>query len=91
LLSIQLPALQAYHQRISGSLDAFENLSSAFARAIPGALSGNTRGGAHFDQSKLTGGEAGLARLIKAQLSAAWLVAALKGWADEPVRRFARL
>ena len=38
-----------------------------------------------MDQTKLTGGKAGLERLIKAQLSASWTVAALKAWADDTV------
>jgi hypothetical protein len=87
LVQIQLPTLLTYHQRINGSLDAFESLSSAFARHIPGALSGGTRSGVHFDQAQLTSGEAGLGRLIKANLSAEWVVQAMKGWADETVSR----
>ncbi|ORY33806.1 TIP-1 family-domain-containing protein [Naematelia encephala] len=83
LTSIQLPILAAYHGRISGSLDAFENLSSAFVRAVPGALSGNTRSGVHIDQTKLTSGSAGLERLIKACVSGAWILAALRTWADD--------
>jgi hypothetical protein len=50
-------------------------------------LAGNTRSGVHIDQTKLTGGKAGLERLIKAQLSASWTVAALKAWADDTVNQ----
>ena len=85
LTNIQLPLLASYQSRISGSLDAFETLSSAFVRAVPGALAGNTRSGVHIDQAKLTGGEAGLDRLIKAFLSAEWIVQALKSWRDDVV------
>ena len=85
LIAIQLPLLGSYLARISGSLDAFETLSSAFVRAVPGALAGNTRSGAHFDQSKLTSGKAGMERLIKANLSASWILSALRSWADDPV------
>lgn len=74
-----------YHSRVSGSLDAFETLSSAFVRAVPGALSGNTRGGIHVDQSRLTGGVECLAKLIKAALSAGWIMQALREWADDMV------
>lgn len=84
--TIQLPLLQTYHSRVSGSLDAFETLSSAFIRAVPGALSGNTRGGIHVDQSKVTGGLEGLGRLVKADLSAAWILRAMQTWADDIVR-----
>ncbi|KAL9939695.1 hypothetical protein V8E36_001512 [Tilletia maclaganii] len=37
---IQLPLLRAYADRLTRSLDAFESLSSAFARAMPGAIEG---------------------------------------------------
>ncbi|WWD15898.1 hypothetical protein CI109_100322 [Kwoniella shandongensis] len=83
LLSIQLPILTAYHLRISSSLDAFESLSSAFVRAVPGALSGNTRSGIHIDQTKLTSGKAGLERLLKAWLSGKWLDEGMRKWADD--------
>ena len=85
LTTIQLPLLDNYLSRISGSLDAFESLSSAFARVVPGALSGNTRSGVHIDQTKLTGGTAGLARLMKALISAEWITSALRVWADDVV------
>ncbi|KAE8232754.1 hypothetical protein CF326_g2214 [Tilletia indica] len=37
---IQLPLLRAYADRLTRSLDAFESLSKAFARAMPGAIEG---------------------------------------------------
>ncbi|WWC90049.1 uncharacterized protein L201_004981 [Kwoniella dendrophila CBS 6074] len=83
LLSIQLPILQAYQTRISGSLDAFETLSSAFVRVVPGALSGNTRSGVHIDQAKLTSGKNGLERLMKAWLSGQWIEEGMKRWEDD--------
>jgi hypothetical protein len=87
LTTIQLPMLMAYHSRVTGSLDAFETLSSAFVRAVPGALSGNTRGGVHVDPAKVTGGTAGLTKLVKAGLSAGWVLEALRAWSDDPVSR----
>ncbi|WVW83112.1 hypothetical protein I302_105130 [Kwoniella bestiolae CBS 10118] len=83
LLSVQLPILQAYQTRISGSLDAFETLSSAFVRAVPGALAGNTRSGIHIDQAKLTSGKNGLERLMKAWLSGQWIQEGMRRWGDE--------
>ncbi|WWD01416.1 hypothetical protein V866_008360 [Kwoniella sp. B9012] len=83
LLSVQLPILQAYQTRISGSLDAFETLSSAFVRAVPGALAGNTRSGVHIDQAKLTSGKNGLQRLMKAWLSGQWIQEGMTKWGDE--------
>lgn len=83
LTKIQLPLLSSYHGRINASLEAFETLSSAFVRAVPGALA-NSRAGINYDQSRLTGGTSGLQRLLKALLSARWILAALKIWADDP-------
>lgn len=85
LNTIQLPTLNTYLSRIWGSLDAFESLSSAFVRVVPGALTGNTRSGIHVDQKATTGGVAGLERLVKARLSAGWIETALRGWADDVV------
>lgn len=85
LTTIQLPLLATYLSRVSGSLDAFESLSSAFVRVVPGALAGNTRSGVHIDQTKLTSGQAGLERLIKANLSAAYVLSALRVWSDDLV------
>ncbi|WVR05282.1 hypothetical protein IAU60_002294 [Kwoniella sp. DSM 27419] len=83
LLAVQFPQLVTYHSRVSGSLDAFENLSSVFVRAVPGALAGNTRSGIHIDQAKLTTGKNGLERLIKAWLSGRWVAEAMRKWADD--------
>ncbi|EIW69690.1 hypothetical protein M231_06298 [Tremella mesenterica] len=83
LTTIQLPLLSTYHRRISSSLDAFESVSSAFVRAVPGALA-NSRSGIVYDQSALTAGKQGLERLLKGLLSVDWVLEALKGWADDP-------
>ncbi|TXT04871.1 hypothetical protein VHUM_03954 [Vanrija humicola] len=78
LRTIQLPTLAAYYSRVSGSLDAFETLSSAFVRAVPGAL-----GARPTPDSRVTAGTAGLERLIKAHVSAEYLVAALRSWSND--------
>ncbi|XAO24018.1 hypothetical protein I312_102808 [Cryptococcus bacillisporus CA1280] len=82
LLTVQFPILTTYQARISGSLDAFESLSSAFARVVPGALSGNTRSGINIDQRALTSGKIGVERLVKALLSSDWVAEAMRKWAD---------
>ncbi|KIR53163.1 hypothetical protein I315_04199 [Cryptococcus gattii Ru294] len=82
LLTVQFPILTTYRARISGSLDAFESLSSAFARVVPGALSGNTRSGINIDQRALTSGKIGVERLVKALLSSDWVAEAMRKWAD---------
>lgn len=77
LLRIQLPILSAYHARVAGSLDAFETLSSAFVRVVPGAL-----GSRPGTDARLSGTQ-GLDRLIKAHVSADFLLSALRGWSDD--------
>jgi hypothetical protein len=49
------------------------------------------RGGIHVDQRSLTGGVEGLGRLIKAYLSAGWVLGSMREWADDPVCLFTRL
>lgn len=75
---VQLPLLAAYHARVAGSLDAFEGLSSAFARAVPGALSQRA------PDARLSG-TAGLERLLKAYVSADYILLALRAWSDDVV------
>jgi hypothetical protein len=89
LLSVQLPLLNLYHGRISSSLDAFETLSSAFVRAVPGALNvslgGKEEGGVHVDTRKLTSGVEGVQRLCKALLSAKYIELSMEAWGEELV------
>ncbi|PFH54769.1 hypothetical protein AMATHDRAFT_134611 [Amanita thiersii Skay4041] len=87
LVTVQLPILDVYHSRIASSLEAFEMLSSAFLRAVPGALSvsfgGKEESGVNLDTHRLTGGVEGVQRLCKAFLSATFMEVTLKGWAEE--------
>ncbi|KAF5356120.1 hypothetical protein D9756_004054 [Leucocoprinus leucothites] len=85
LISIQLPILDSYLGRITSSLDAFETLSSAFVRAVPGALSlGNKgEGSVNVNTQNLTSGIGGIQRLCKALLSAAHVEFALESWAED--------
>jgi hypothetical protein len=91
LLAVQLPVLEYYHARIQSSLDAFETLSSAFVRAVPGALGlGGNSGVASGDSrakdgSRLTRGVEGVERLCKALLSAAYVKVAMEDWGEELV------
>ncbi len=72
LISVQLPILELYHGRILSSLDAFETLSSALVRAVPGALGVNLGGkedsSVNIDTRSLTSGVSGVQRLCKAFL-----------------------
>lgn len=80
LSEIQLPLLRAYQQRITRSLDAFESLSSAFARAIPGGIDSST--GMPLGDQDMVRGLRGLSRLLKALLSATHVHEALRQWQD---------
>lgn len=84
LIAIQIPILEHYHTRISGSLDAFETLSSSIMRAVPGALA--VQAGRHSETKQLTSGVDGLQRLIKAFVSARWITLAMQEWGESLVR-----
>lgn len=90
LISVQLPLLEYYHTRVLSSLDAFETLSSAFVRAVPGALGVNiggsgSEGSVKVDTGRLTSGVDGVQRLCKALVSAKFVEAAMEGWGEELV------
>lgn len=81
--SIQLPLLRTYQQRLTRSLDAFEGLSSAFARAIPGGIEPGT--GLPTGDADMVRGLRGLSRLLKAYLSALHVHTALRKWSEKSV------
>ncbi|KAJ7356913.1 TIP-1 family-domain-containing protein [Mycena albidolilacea] len=86
LINVQIPILENYYGRILASLDAFETLSSAFVRAVPGALAvslGRDNGSVKVDARRLTDGVEGVQRLCKAWLSARYVEAAMEGWGEE--------
>ncbi|KAJ6604224.1 TIP-1 family-domain-containing protein [Mycena vulgaris] len=87
LITVQIPLLENYYGRILSSLDAFETLSSAFVRAVPGALSvslgGRDEGAVKVDTRRLTDGVEGVQRLCKAWLSARYIETAMDGWGEE--------
>jgi len=90
LISVQLPLLEYYHARIFSSLDAFETLSSAFVRAVPGGLGvsmsgGGAEGSVKVDTGRLTSGVDGIQRLCKALVSARFIEEAMEGWGEELV------
>ncbi|KAG2368779.1 TIP-1 family-domain-containing protein [Suillus spraguei] len=80
LIHVQLPIVEQYYSRVSSSLDAFETLSSALVRAVPGALGVE---GTKTDSRKLTGGVEGSQRLCKALLSARYVESAMQRWGEE--------
>ena len=90
LISVQLPLLEYYHDRISSSLDAFETFSSVFVRAVPGSLGVSLgreeEAGVNVDTKRLTSGVEGVQRLSKALVSAKFLGMAMEAWGEELVR-----
>jgi RAD50-interacting protein 1 len=69
-------------------VDAFETLSSAFVRAVPGALGASLTGkeeGVHVDTRKLMSGVEGVQRLCKAVLSAKYIEISMERWGEELV------
>lgn len=80
LIHVQLPIVEQYYSRVSSSLDAFETLSSALVRAVPGALGVE---GTKTDSRKLTAGVEGSQRLCKALLSARYVESSMQRWGEE--------
>lgn len=79
LLSLHLPMLSSYAQRITSSLDAFESLS--FGSILPGALA---------EGRAATAGVGGITRLIRAGVSAKWMGDKCADWGEEAVSVDAR-
>lgn len=87
-MSVQLPILEMYQGRITSALDAFESISFAFIRAVPGALSvglAGHEGHVNVNARNLTSGVEGVQRLCKALLSATYIHASLEAWTEEVV------
>ncbi|KAJ4476586.1 TIP-1 family-domain-containing protein [Lentinula aciculospora] len=89
LLSMQIPLLELYLGRLASSLDAYETLSSALVRAVPGAL-GVSLGmkedhssSVNVDAGKFTSGVEGVQRLCKALLSSRSIEAAMEAWGED--------
>lgn len=82
-----MPILDSYLSRVTSSLDAFETLSLAFVRAVPGALNLANKGDGvvSVNTQNLTSGIEGIQRLCKALLSAAHIELALEGWTEDVV------
>lgn len=87
LVTIQLPLLEMYQSRVSSSLDAFETLSSAFVRAVPGALGRDPSRGGGDSTKRLTSGVEGVQRLCKALISAKYVLNAMDTWGEDLVCR----
>lgn len=85
LAIVQLPILRSYAQRLTRSLDAFESLSSAFARAMPGEIvpgTGSSSLVSGSSDSDMVQGLRGLGRLVKALLSAQYVCTELERWSE---------
>jgi hypothetical protein len=78
LLSLHLPLLVSYAQRITSSLDAFESLSFGL---LPGALATTTAA---------TAGVGGIVRLVRAGVSARWMSEKCAEWGEDAVSLWIR-
>ncbi|CEH18029.1 ER to golgi transport protein/RAD50-interacting protein 1 [Ceraceosorus bombacis] len=78
-LAIQDDLLSTYHQRLTRSLDAFESLSGAFARALPGGIASQDSS----SESDMVRGLRGSSRLLKAFLSSLYVVETLRRLSEE--------
>ncbi|PWN24507.1 hypothetical protein BDZ90DRAFT_263345 [Jaminaea rosea] len=80
LSALHLPLLRSYAQRLTRSLDAFESLSSAFARSLSVPGGGVDASGVALGDSSesMVRGLRGLSRLLKAGLSARGVL----GWLE---------
>lgn len=80
LSALHLPLLRSYAQRLTRSLDAFESLSSAFARSLSVPGGGVDASGVALGDSSesMVRGLRGLGRLLKAGLSARGVL----GWLE---------
>ncbi|CAG8727016.1 937_t:CDS:2, partial [Acaulospora morrowiae] len=74
LVDIQAALLEAYAKRIDSSVDAFENLSYSFVRAVPNSPSA--------DGKSLTGVE-GLKRLCRWLSSSGFVSRTIKEWGED--------
>ncbi|KAL8291920.1 hypothetical protein RQP46_002178 [Phenoliferia psychrophenolica] len=71
LLSLHLPLLTSYAQRLTSALDAFESISFGI---LPGALA---------DNRAATAGVGGVLRLVRAGVSARWMAERCVDWGDD--------
>lgn len=78
LVQVQRPLLDRFAARLQRHLDAFENMSSAFSRALPGEIVSLS---ANSGQDMVRGVD-GVTRVAKALLSAAYLRKQLEEWSE---------
>ena len=78
IIKVQRPLLDVLHNRLVRHLDAFENMSTAFSRALPGEIASFSAG----PGSDLVRGEHGVTRVAKALLSAEYVKKQLQEWSE---------
>lgn len=78
VIKVQRPLLDMFYQRLVKHLDAFENMSTAFSRALPGEIASFSTG----PGNELVHGERGVTRVSKALLSAEYVKAQLQEWSE---------
>ena len=78
IIKVQRPLLDMMHHRLVRHLDAFENMSTAFSRALPGDIASFSSG----PGNELVRGEHGVTRVAKALLSADYIKKQLQEWSE---------
>lgn len=78
VIKVQRPLLDMMHHRLVRHLDAFENMSTAFSRALPGDIASFSSG----PGNELVRGEHGVTRIAKALLSAEYIKNQLQEWSE---------
>ena len=78
VIKVQRPLLYQFHQRLVRHMDAFENMSTAFTRAIPGEISSLSSS----SSTDMVRGVNGINRVAKALLSSEYLRKQLEEWSE---------
>lgn len=78
IIRVQHPLLFQFYDRLARHLDAFENMSSAFSRALPGEITSLSTGAG----SDIVRGVNGIKRVAKAYVSSDYVYQQLVGWSE---------
>ncbi|WFD27002.1 hypothetical protein MNAN1_001994 [Malassezia nana] len=78
VLQVQRPLLDQLRTRLTRHLDAFENMSTAFARTLPGEIASLSAG----PGNDMVRGVNGVTRVAKALLSAEYVKQQLEEWSE---------
>ncbi|WFD33751.1 hypothetical protein MCUN1_000566 [Malassezia cuniculi] len=78
IIRVQHPLLFEFYDRLARHLDAYENMSSAFSRALPGEITSLSSGSG----ADAVRGVNGIRRVVKAYISASYVHQQLVEWSE---------